>query len=130
MIRAHGGEAYVRDFVPVAVGETTRQVRPDLIEGLREIGSMVPAHVLVGCQQGMAARPDSSELFRSLAVPTLVIVGEEDALLGVEAADALAASAKRGHLVVVPKAGHTPSMEQPEATAAALLSFLHANNLA
>jgi pimeloyl-ACP methyl ester carboxylesterase len=128
-IRAFGPAAYVRGFMPVVLGETTRLERPGLVEELGRVGNLAPAHVLVGCQQGMAARPDSSELLASLDVPVLVVVGEEDALLDVETASSIALSARRGHLAVIPEAGHTPSLEQPAATATALLSFLRANAL-
>lgn len=125
-IGATGSGPYLASFVPLLVGETTRRARPELLEGLHRMCDAAPEHVLVACQQGMARRPDSTELIRSLDVPVLVLQGEEDTFVSVSGSDDLALSVRCGYLATVPGAGHTPSVEQPRATADALLAFLRA----
>ena len=54
----------------------------------------------------------------------LVLVGEEDAITPPAEAEAMASEIHGSQLVVVPRAGHLASLEQPEAVNAAVSSFL------
>jgi pimeloyl-ACP methyl ester carboxylesterase len=128
-IGATGPGPYIATFVPGLLGETTRRQRAELLDELYEICAPTPEHVLVGCQQGMAARPDLTELIRSLDAPVLVLAGEEDGFVTIAASDALACSLKRGYLSTIPAAGHTPSMERPRETGEAIISFLRGAGL-
>jgi len=74
----------------------------------------------------MMDRPDSRQLLKQLSVPALVVAGEQDAVVPVESARAMAEALPRARLVVVAGAGHVPSVEEPEATASALREFLSA----
>ncbi len=65
-------------------------------------------------QRAIMHRPDSRPLLRSIAVPTLVLVGEQDALTPPELAEEIAAGIPRAVLRRVPDAGHLPSMEEPD----------------
>ncbi|MFI5142521.1 MAG: alpha/beta fold hydrolase [Thermoanaerobaculales bacterium] len=116
--------AYLDEFVPNLVGPTTRARAPRFVADLRDIGGGVPAHVLAGCLAGMRDRPDSSALLASLDIPALVLVGAEDALTPPECAQAMAAKLPLAEMVVVPLAGHTPSVERPIPTAEVLMAFL------
>jgi pimeloyl-ACP methyl ester carboxylesterase len=60
---------------------------------------------------------------RTLRVPTLVLVGEEDAP-ALEPSRFLARTIPDATLVVLPKTGHTLQLEEPEAFNAAILDFV------
>lgn len=60
----------------------------------------------------------------SIGQPTLVVWGEEDALIPVEEARASAARLPQGRFVELPACGHVPTSECPEAFVAAVLPFL------
>ena len=60
----------------------------------------------------------------AVRVPTLVGVGEDDKPDFRAIAERLAAEIPGAELAVIPGAGHLPSMEQPEATAALVRHFL------
>lgn len=69
-------------------------------------------------------QPDLSDELAGVACPTLVLVGEQDpARLGCER---LAEVIPGARLEVVPDAGHSPQLENPEAWLAALTAFLDA----
>ncbi len=70
------------------------------------------------------AAADLTVATSALRLPTLVLVGEEDLATPPEAARALAAAIPGARLETVPRAAHIPTMEQPEAIAAAMLRFL------
>jgi pimeloyl-ACP methyl ester carboxylesterase len=77
---------------------------------------------LIGMSHGLEGEPDRVEELRATGLPVLVVHGEDDdawlpALQG-EMAERLEAA-----YAVIPDAVHSPAVEQPEATAKALLSF-------
>jgi proline iminopeptidase len=60
----------------------------------------------------------------SLDVPVLVLGGERDALTGVASVHAVAASFAGARAVVLPRAGHFPWVDEPDAFRAAVADFL------
>jgi pimeloyl-ACP methyl ester carboxylesterase len=123
-IRREGGEAFLQDFLPNLVSEHTRTHRPAVLARVWELARRLPDHVLVACLEGMMARPDSRPLLARLDLPALVVAGEQDAVVPLASAQAMAQALPRGRLVVATGAGHLPSMEAPELVASALRDFL------
>jgi pimeloyl-ACP methyl ester carboxylesterase len=72
----------------------------------------------------MMARADSSAVLGSLAVPTLIVVGEEDVLTPPDDARRMAGLSRNAQLVVLPRVGHLPNIEHPAAFNDALGAFL------
>ncbi len=66
---------------------------------------------------------DRLEDLRSVSVPTLVLVGEEDGPF-LKPSAAMAGAIPDAELVVIPEAGHSPQFEAPDAWWAALRGFL------
>jgi pimeloyl-ACP methyl ester carboxylesterase len=88
-----------------------------------ELSSLGLANTLRGVQ---LRRPTMYELeagLRKLRVPTLVIVGDEDAP-AVDASRFLAGTIPGARLLVLPGTGHTLNLEEPAAFNAAMLQFL------
>ncbi|XGV99490.1 MAG: alpha/beta fold hydrolase [Leptolyngbya sp. BL-A-14] len=56
--------------------------------------------------------------------PTLILWGEQDDVLGLEDASKFQQAIARSQLFWIKQAGHVPHLEQPHATAEALLSFI------
>ena len=73
---------------------------------------------------GVVDRAGAADLLGRIAVPTLVLVGEEDAATPLACAERLAAGIAGARLVVVPGAGHSSPVEQPARVTAALAAFL------
>jgi 3-oxoadipate enol-lactonase len=74
----------------------------------------------------MRDRPDSTDFLPQIGVPTLVVVGEQDALTPPADSEAMASAIRGARLVQVPGAGHLTPMERPKAIAAALDEFFSA----
>jgi pimeloyl-ACP methyl ester carboxylesterase len=68
---------------------------------------------------------DLSPVLRSVDAATLVVVGSEDALTGVEGARAVSASVPGARLEVIEGAGHGPHLETPMAFARIVAAFLN-----
>jgi pimeloyl-ACP methyl ester carboxylesterase len=69
-------------------------------------------------------RDDVRSELSSIAVPTLVIVGEEEREPGVPASAELAARIPDAQLAVLPMTGHLSALESPQLFESRLLSFL------
>jgi len=74
--------------------------------------------------RAMAARPDSTPLLATIDVPTLVIVGAEDALTPPSEAEAMFNAIPGCRLAEIPGAGHLSNVEAPEAFNAEVTEFL------
>ena len=114
----------VRPMSGVLLGETTRTLRPEVtavVDGW--IGEQDPAAV-AWSQRAMAARPDRTDVLRGFAGPVRVVVGDEDTVTPVAAAEHLVSAAQDARLVVVPRAGHLTAIEDPAAVAEVLSELL------
>lgn len=123
-IRRGEAAAFLGEFVPNLLGQSSLTRAPKLGTELQGIAAEVPDHVLAGCLAGMRDRPDSTDVLARLDVPALVIVGQEDTIAPPEVAHTMAAAIPRARLALIPLAGHTPSVERPIPTAEAILAFL------
>jgi 3-oxoadipate enol-lactonase len=79
---------------------------------------------VAACQAAMARRPDSRELLGTVTVPTLVVAGDHDGIMGVAEAEAMSGALSDGELVVLPGLGHLPNLEDPKAFSDRLSDFL------
>jgi pimeloyl-ACP methyl ester carboxylesterase len=75
-------------------------------------------------QRAIMHRADSRPDLPRIVVPTLVAVGEGDALTPPHLAEEMAVGIPGARLARIPGAGHLPSMEQPEAVTALLSEWL------
>lgn len=79
---------------------------------------------LIAIVEALRDRPDDRAVAAALQVPLLVVVGDQDPMISVETARAVAGSAPRARLEVIEGAGHLPSLERPEAFNPLLAEFL------
>jgi pimeloyl-ACP methyl ester carboxylesterase len=87
-----------------------------------KLSEMNPAWV-TGTAESMAGEPDRSDELVAAGIPSLVVFGKRDRRVWTHDAYAAMASRLRAGYVIVPKASHSPNMEQPAILAAALLEF-------
>ena len=82
-----------------------------------------PMQERAGRWSSISARIEEVDL-SAVSAPTLVAVGEQDKADFHAIADRLVRELPNAEHAVIPDAGHLPSMEQPEATAALVSRFL------
>ncbi len=82
------------------------------------------AQAFVRQQRAIMARPDARPGLTRIAVPTLVLVGQEDEITPPVTAEEMAGAIPASSLVVVPGCGHLSTMERPDAVNAALAAWL------
>ncbi len=112
--------ALVEMVLPKLLGATSFERRTDVVELVTEWVRQCDPRAAAWAQRAMAARPDSMETLRSLSVPALVVVGEEDVLTPPSDAAAMAGELVDCRLVEIPDAGHLTPVEAPDALAVAL----------
>lgn len=119
-----GTEPFFQSMIPRVFAKSTREMRPDLVDGaLRMMRKMSPADV-AQVQRGMAERADSVDVLKTINVPTLLVTGDEDISTGVNEAELMRSHIASSELRVVAKAGHYSAWEQPEDVTKLLRQFL------
>jgi pimeloyl-ACP methyl ester carboxylesterase len=79
---------------------------------------------LAAALRGMAERRDFRGQLGKIELPTLVVVGEHDAISTVEEMRSLAGAIPDAEFVIIPRSGHLPPLENPDAFNKALGKFL------
>ena len=81
--------------------------------GVRPMFDDTPGDTAAADLVAMRDRPDSTPGLASIRLPTLVLHGDEDQLVPVDAARAMAASIPGAQFSAVPRAGHLAPLENP-----------------
>jgi pimeloyl-ACP methyl ester carboxylesterase len=119
-----GASGVARDMLPKLLGKTTLEQSPTTEANLRRVVKQQSAEAIRGAVVRMMNRPDATATLSGLTIPALVMVGEEDTLTPVAEAQKIASATPNAELVIIPRAGHLPSLEQPEPFNLAMASFL------
>ncbi len=102
----------------IADGMIANLLSPDADASARDaVHAMMCATSPVGlaaASRALAMRPDARPVLPGIDVPTLLVVGEDDAVTPPELMRDMQGSIPGSRLVIIPGAGHVPPMEQPE----------------
>ena len=96
-----------------------------IVDDVRQIMLATSKDGIIGTLKGMAARSDSTPILSGITVPTLILTGDQDQIIPLEKAQAMAATIPGATLSIVEDAGHMPMLERPGATTAAIRGFLN-----
>jgi 3-oxoadipate enol-lactonase len=118
-----GTEPFFESMVPKLMGKTTRDTRPDLVEGALRMMRKMSAEDVALVQRGMAERQDSVETLKTIHVPVLLVTGHEDVLTGLAEAELMRQNISHSQLKVIAKAGHYSPWERPEEAGILLRQF-------
>src|SRR5882672_2469059 len=119
-----GPGPFIEAMIPKLMGRTTLTTRPDLVDGVRAMMRKMSAEDISLVQRGMTERPDSIGDLKSINVPTLIVIGDEDILSIPADGELMRQNIGGSKLKIIPKAGHYAPWEQPEAVGAVLRQFL------
>ncbi len=108
---------------PHPADQRVRDTRPGYVEwNEAKLAAASPA-MYAALALELVTRPDRLPELSELAVPTLVVVGEQDADL-LAAAERMGAGIPDARHVVIPDAAHSPQFENPDAWWQAVSEFL------
>lgn len=124
LVRAGKKEMLARVAPAAGFAEENRTRMADAIEDLTEQVFVTEEEGIVALLNGMIARKDQNEMLRRTKVPVLFILGRKDNYIPVEAAEKMVADHPEARVVWLEHSGHMGFLEEPEATARALINFI------
>lgn len=108
----------------ILFGKTTNEENPELVQEWVNRWLSYPGEGVYRETSSWLHRDDFTDRLPEIDVPVLVTHGEEDISIEVEEARDMVEHLPDARMEVVPEAGHSSNLENPEATNAALLEFL------
>jgi pimeloyl-ACP methyl ester carboxylesterase len=112
-----------RQLLPRLIHED-RLDDPALTETIYAMADAVGKDGFVRQQTAIMTRPDARPTLATVRVPTLVVVGRQDALTPPAMAMEMAAGIPNARLEVLEACGHLATLERPEETSAAMRRWL------
>lgn len=119
-VRGEGLAPFLDGFVPrlVAAGDHAS------LTAARAIAEAQDPEAVARALDALAGRTDRVADLPGIAAPTLVLVGEVDALTPLAFSQTMARGIPGAELAVIPGAGHLSAIERPDEFAAAVRGFL------
>jgi 3-oxoadipate enol-lactonase len=119
-----GMQPIADSMTPKLLAPETIAARPDVVERTRAMILGTSPSGAAEALRGMSVRRDQTEWLREISVPTLILVGSEDAITPPAASEAMRAQIKGARLDVIEGAGHASNIERPAEFNRALADFL------
>lgn len=119
-----GPAPLVEGMLPRLFAESTRRGQPQIVTELRRVMMAADPHGIATAARGMAERPDMTASLSQIQCPTLVIVGQDDAISPPAEMRGMAEAIPGAKLVEIPAAGHLAPLENPAAVNAAIAEFI------
>jgi len=121
LVEEHGPSAIADQMLPKLLSPNAPAALRDEVRGIIESNDRAG---IAAALRAMAARPDSTALLATIDVPTLALVGAEDALTPPSEAEIMFNAIPGCRIAQLPGAGHLSNMEAPEAFNAEITEFL------
>jgi pimeloyl-ACP methyl ester carboxylesterase len=123
-IRAFGPRLLMPEIIRLFFSSDTRNTKQPLIDEWRGRFASVDVPSMLRTMHALRTRDSVLDRLGEIEVPALVVVGEHDVLLPPTYSKDITTGLADASLVVVEKAGHLSTLEQPESVNAAIVSFL------
>lgn len=124
VIEDQGTITFSQNFLKNVLGASTYQNNPQLVRNLQNRILENNQEGIVAAQYAMADRTDTTSSLKKIKVPTLILVGEEDGVTPVKAAQSIREKIPNSQLEIIPKAGHLSNLENPKFFNEKLILFL------
>ena len=119
------GMAGIADsMLPKLLTPETVSKHPEIVKRVRDMMLKTKPEGAAAALHGMAQRDDQTDLLPKIAVPSLILVGAEDAITPVADSEKMHQSIAGSRLVVLENAGHVSNLERTEPFNEALLAFM------
>jgi len=111
-------------MLPKVMSDETQKNRPDTVAFVRGIAARQSSAGVIGGLAALRDRPDATPGLERIAVPTLIVVGEADAITPPALSESMAKRIPGGKLIRIPNAGHLANVENPDTFNRSLTDFL------
>jgi pimeloyl-ACP methyl ester carboxylesterase len=119
-----GMQEFAEELLPGLLAPQTLAVQPGVVDKVRQMILHTQPEGAAAALRGRAERRDYTPLLREITVPTLVVVGSEDAFTPISDAELMHQEIAGSHLAIIEGTGHMPNMERPGEFNAVLRQFL------
>ena len=123
-----GRFAEVPDLLLPLLVHPTRKDDASLRQIVRQMADDNGPDAFVRQQTAIIARPDSRPTLAAIRCPTLVVVGDSDALTPPDRAAEIAAGIAGARLITIATCGHMCAIEQREAVTTAMVNWMRGNS--
>ena len=124
LARERGSAAVADAMIAGMVGKSTREKCPEVVDAVHRMLESAPVDGIIGALEAMMTRPDSTPTLATIDVPTLILVGDEDALTPPKESQIMHEAIRGSRLEVIPSAGHVSNLERPATVNHVLSEFL------
>ena len=124
LVREEGADAVAQAMLPNLLGKTTRANRARVVEYVHGMIRGTPPETIASAIYALLSRVDAADVLPQIAVPTLIIVGEEDTITPPSMSQSMKQAIANAELVTIEAAGHLSNLEQPQRFNDALAAFL------
>ncbi len=126
-ISVQGVEAFVNDFVPNCFHPRTPKRLAEMYNQIFYTAKNQNSVGVKGALIAMLSRRDTTDSLKQIKIPTLVLVGAEDALTPPKVMKKISKNIKKSKFYVVPKAGHMTPLENPDFVNIKIKKFIEKN---
>jgi 3-oxoadipate enol-lactonase len=119
-----GMQGLAEEMLPGLLAARTFAEQHDVVEKVRQMMLHTAPEGAAAAMRGRAERRDYTSLLREITVPTLIVVGSEDAFTPISDAELMHREIAGSRLAIIEGTGHMPNMERPDEFNALLRQFL------
>lgn len=123
-VKKDGAAAFAETFARTVFTPRTLSAGSPVVETVKAVIRSTSPLGICGALLAMAGRTDAAAFLPTISVPTLILVGEHDALTPPANAKALRNAIPGSELKILPEAAHLSSLENPAVFNQHLLDFL------
>jgi 3-oxoadipate enol-lactonase len=124
-VKMDGMKSFTETFLKAVFYHKTFDRQPQVVEMIQERIEKTSPIAVAGTLIALAARTDTTPGLYNIKVPTLILVGQHDALTPTSASHAMKEKIPNAELHVIRDAAHLTNLENPEEFNAHLTKFLN-----
>ncbi len=124
-INVDGVKKYVGDFISNCFCEYSLENKKALVRQSISASEYFSPIGIKGCLLAMAGRTDTTEYLSKIAIPVLVLCGEEDNLTTPDVMMGMSDKIHNSEFYTIPKAGHLSPVENPDTVNKRIENFLN-----
>lgn len=128
-IKKDGVKSFAEGFLKAVFSEQSFSAKQNIINEARKIILSNAVIGICGALLAMAARTDTTESLSKITIPTLVLVGEHDAITPQAAAKAMHERIQNSKMYVIENTAHMSCMENPNEFNRRIIEFLKNMNM-
>jgi 3-oxoadipate enol-lactonase len=124
LVQMQGVAAFIETQMPKLISPASQATQSPFADRVRSLAKQQSQEGVSEALAMLRDRPDARPGLAQVTCPTLIVVGEEDAITPPALADAMKAIIPHATLVRIPNAGHLANWERPAEFNSAVRAFL------